>query len=89
MRALDLTRRDLIRALQPAIDGAVARRAEDLARRVVASGGVDADVSAPRDGACAITVSGPGLFAREFGSIDRAAEPVIAPAVAAGREQAP
>ena len=85
MTALDLTRVGLIRALAPAIDRAVVRRAEAVARRVREPGGVTAEVSPPRDGACTVTVSGPGLFAREFGGVDREAEPVIAPAVEASR----
>ncbi len=84
MNTLDLTRRDLIRALRPAVDGAVRARAEALARRIEdAAPDVTATTEGREDGGTVVTVSGPGLFAREFGSIDQAAEPVIGPAVAA------
>ena len=87
MSALDLTRGDLIRALKrigrrPAVDGAVRAKAEDLAARIAAAGGVAARASRRGEGDYVITASGPGLFAREFGGIDRAPQPVVGPAVA-------
>ncbi len=88
MSALDLTMRDLIRALsrltaRPAIDRAVRERAEAVAKRVEAEAGgsVTAAVARRGEGAYVVAVSGPDLFAREFGSVDRAPDPVIGPAV--------
>jgi hypothetical protein len=85
--ALDLTTRDLIRALSrvtaPAIDRAVRERAAAIAKRIEATGGnLTVDVVRWGEGAYVVAVSGPDLFAREFGSVDRAPEPVIGPAVA-------
>jgi hypothetical protein len=92
MSALDLTRADLIRALgavtsRPAIDGAVRRRAEALAERIEAAG-IDARVVRRGPSGYAVEALGPGLFAREFGSRDAPAEPVVGPAIdaLAGRE---
>lgn len=86
MSALDLTRGDLIRtlkrfAMRPAVDDAVKTKAEALAARIAETGGVTAQASRRGVGDYVVTVSGPGLFAREFGGVDRAAEPVIAPAI--------
>ncbi len=86
MRALDLTRGDLIRTLKrigrrPAIDGAVRAKAEALAARIAETGGVAAQASRRGDGDYVVAVSGPGLFAREFGGVDRAPSPVIGPAI--------
>ena len=93
--ALSLTRDDLVRALSglgdrrvmapgPAIDRAVAERAAALAREIEEIAGADGVTArVVRRGAATyeIVVSGPGLFAREFGSLTRAAEPVIAAAI--------
>jgi hypothetical protein len=93
VNALDLTTRDLIRALsrltaRPALDGAVRGRAEAVAKRIEATGGnLTVDVVRRGEGAYVVAVSGPDLFAREFGSVDHAPEPIVGPAVAA--ESAP
>ena len=87
MSALDLTRGDLIRTLRrigrgPAIDAAVRAKAEGLAARIGEAGNVTAQARRRGEGDYVVTVSGPGLFAREFGGVDRAPRPVIGPAVA-------
>ena len=89
MSGLDLTGADLIRALgdiarRPAVDAAVRDRAEQLAADVArATGGpVTARVLRRGDGNYVVDVSGPGLFAREFGSLAAPPDPVVGPAVA-------
>jgi hypothetical protein len=84
-KALSLTGADLIRALGDAaalisVERAVQSRAEALARDVE-GGDVTARVSRRGPADYTVTVSGPGLSAREFGSRARDAEPVIGPAV--------
>lgn len=86
MSALGLTGGDLIRALarigrRPAIDAAVRARAEDLAARIAEADGVTARASRRGEGDYVVTASGPGLFAREFGGVDRPPDPVVGPAV--------
>lgn len=87
MSTLDLTRADLIRALgriagRPAVDRAVRAHAETLAGAI---GETDAGVTAkilPRGLADYVVVaSGPNLFAREFGGMTTAAEPLIGRAI--------
>jgi hypothetical protein len=83
--ALTLTGDDLVRALTAAtsatVDGAVRRRAEDVARAVEAETGVAARAIRCGAGDYAVGLEGQGLFAREFGSVDTPAEPVIANAI--------
>ncbi len=85
MSAIDLTRGDLIRALgalvsaRPAVDAAVRARAEAIAARVDEAG-VAARVVRRGHADYAVEANGPGLFARELGSLDAPAEPVIGPA---------
>jgi len=90
MSALDLTRGDLIRTLKrigrrPAVEDAVRATAESLAARI-AETGVTAQASRRGEGDYVVTVTGPGLFAREFGGVDRAPQPVIGPAIDAERD---
>jgi hypothetical protein len=92
MTALDLTRSDLIGTLRrigrrPAVDGAVKAKAEGLAARIAEAGGVAARASRRGAGDYVVTVSGPGLFAREFGGVDQAPRPVIGPAVQAATSE--
>lgn len=88
MSTLDLTRADLIRALdriaeRPAIDRAVRARAEALAGAIgEADAGVTAEVLARGPADYLVAVSGPDLFAREFGALAAPAEPLIEPAIA-------
>ena len=84
MSAIELTRAGLIRALEaavaarPAVDAAVRSRAEALAGRI-AEAGLEARVLRRGPGDYTVEASGPGLFAREFGAHDTAADPVVAP----------
>jgi hypothetical protein len=90
MSGRELTSGDLVRALgsltaRPAVDAAVRTRAEMLAERIEArAGGEVADVRVVRRGpaAYAVEVSAPNLFGREFGSLDKPADPLIGAAVA-------
>lgn len=83
MRTLELTGRDLVRALttaivaRPAVDAAVRSRAERTAARA-AEAGVEARVVRRGHADYTVEASGPGLFAREFGSLDAPAEPLVA-----------
>ncbi len=81
MSALMLTGSDLVRALcaatSVAVDGTVRRRAEDVARTVEAETGVAAGVVRRGVGDYAVTLAGQGLFARAFGSVDKAPDPAI------------
>lgn len=71
----------LAAASRAAIDGAIETAAARAAAEI-AGGMPEAEVRiAPRAGAAAVTLAGPGLFAREFGALDSAADPVIAPAL--------
>lgn len=93
MTALDVTRIDLVRALanvvtRPAVDQAVRTRAETLAERIEAAGAgaVSARVERRAGSHYEVVVAGPDLFGREFGSLDREAEPVVAPAIDTSRK---
>lgn len=88
MTARATTGADLVRALrglsrQPAVRAAVRERAETLAVAIEEIGGegVAVTVAERSAGDVIVTASGPGLFAREFGSLAAPAEPVVAPAV--------
>jgi hypothetical protein len=83
-----LTSSDLVRALgsltsRPAVDAALRERAEQLADRIEARAEA-ADVRVVRRGPAdyAVEVSAPNLFAREFGSQDAPADPLIGAAIA-------
>ena len=94
MRGRDLTGADLVRALggltrRPAVAAALRARAETLAAAIEDAGGVTASVAERGAGDFVVTASGPSLFAREFGSLDRPAEPVVAAAVERMREGSP
>ena len=82
MSALMLTGGDLVRALaaatSAAVDGAVRRRAEDVARTIGAEADVIARVERRGTGDYAVGLERQGLFARAFGSVDKAADPAIA-----------
>jgi hypothetical protein len=85
MTALDLTRAGLLRALgdlmaHPAIDRAVHQRAETLVAEVEEDA-TNTTVAKRGPGDYVVTVSAPGLFAREFGSLGREAEPLIGTAI--------
>jgi hypothetical protein len=88
MSAMDLTRSGLIRGLEaaiaarPAVDAAVRARAETIAARI-AEAGVEARVVRRGHADYAVEASGPELFAREFGSLDAPAEPVVGAAAEA------
>ena len=88
MSARATTGADLVRALRglsrrPAVRVALRERAEAVAAAIAEAGGegVTATVVERSAGEAIVTASGPGLFAREFGSLDAPAEPVVAPAV--------
>ena len=71
--ALRLTGDDLVRALggmTPAVDRAARRQAEEVARVVHEEAGVVTRVTRRGSGDYVVSVEGPGLFAREFGSVD-------------------
>jgi hypothetical protein len=84
--ALMLTGADLVRALGavkalPAVDAAIARRADEVAG-ALAWAGTETRVLKRGDGDYLVTVSGAGVFAREFGSVAEPAAPFIAAALA-------
>ncbi len=86
MSARDITASDLARVLgdvaaRAAVDDAVKARAEALAATIDAAGDVDTQVTRAAPGDYRVTVSGPSLFAREFGGRDTPPDPVVAPAV--------
>lgn len=86
--ALRLTGGDLVQALAgalPAIDAAARRQAEAVAEVLREEAGVAARVTRRGDGDYVVSLEGPGLFAREFGSLDEAGEAAIAPAIAGMR----
>jgi len=93
--ALSLTQADLVRALaalrdRPAVDRAVAERAEALARAVAdAVGDEGVSVEVVRRGAAeyAVVLSGPEVVARAFGSSDGGGAPTIGTAIARITEQ--
>jgi hypothetical protein len=84
MSAIDLTRAGLIRGLEaaiaarPAVDRATAAAANAIAGRI-ADAELDARVERRGQADYAVEARGPELYAREFGSRDAAADPVIAP----------
>ncbi len=87
--ALKLTGADLVRALSaavasPAVDRAVRQRAETVARAVAAAAGngVATRLTRRESGDYVVSVAGAGLFAREFGSVDKPGDAVIADAIA-------
>ena len=84
--ALSLTGADLVRALSdiaalPAVDKAVRERADAVAR-ALATDRVTTRVLRRGPGDYVVSVSGEGLFAREFGSQTAEAEPAIHAAIA-------
>jgi hypothetical protein len=86
--ALKITGNDLARALaraalSPAVDAAVRTRAETVARDAGAGvDGVTTRVLRRDTGDYVVSIEGPGLFARAFGSLDAPADPAIADAIA-------
>jgi hypothetical protein len=84
-RSVSSTGGDLVRALGnaaalPAVDGAVERRAEAVAAEL-ARAGTETTVLKRGPGSYAVTVSGAGVFAREFGAVGAPAEPFVAAAL--------
>jgi hypothetical protein len=84
--SLALTGTDLARAIAevarlPAVDAALRERADTLAADL-AGNGIVTRVLRRETGDYAVSVEGPNLFAREFGSVNRPAEPAIADAIA-------
>ncbi len=83
-----LTAGDLARALggavTPAVDRAVRRRAEDVARAAqeAAGDGIVTRISRQESGDYVVSVAGQGLPAREFGALDAPGDAAIADAVA-------
>lgn len=83
------TRGDLVRALgafvaaRPSVDAAVQAKAEAIAARIEAAA-VEARVVRRGHADHAVEARGAGLFAREFGSVDAPAEPVVGPAAEGG-----
>lgn len=91
MTTTNLTRDGLIRALsrraRPMFDQAARRRAEKLVESLTDEERQLLATSIQRsEGHYAVTVAGPRLFDREFGSIDREADPVIGPAIETVRD---
>jgi hypothetical protein len=88
MTGLDLTGAALVRVLtaaaEAAVDTALRRRAEGLAAELADAGETEAGRKAP--GEYGVTLTAPGLFAREFGGAAGPGEPVLAPALARLRE---
>jgi len=83
--ALKLTGGDLARALSavsPAVDRAARRHAEDVARLVHEEAGVVTRILRRGSGDYIVSVEGPGLAAREFGSLDAPGDGRIANALA-------
>ncbi|MBN8996497.1 MAG: hypothetical protein J0H94_14855 [Rhizobiales bacterium] len=87
MNARELTGAGLVRALRgaaagPAVARAVAARADTLAAAIAAKHPGATVTVTPREAAeAAVMVSAGGLFAREFGSLASAPDPVIGPAI--------
>ena len=78
--ALKLTGADLARALgrtSPAVDRAARRHAEDVARIVHEEAGVATRVLRRESGDYVVSIEGPGLAAREFGSLDAPGDAAI------------
>jgi hypothetical protein len=85
MTTRDLTGAGIIRALggfRPAVRQALAARAGELAAAIAAREPAASVTAVERgEGEVVVTASAPGLFAREFGTRDAVADPVIGPAV--------
>jgi hypothetical protein len=86
MTTRDLTGAGIIRALggfRPAVTRALAARAGELAAAIAArEPGATATATERGEGEVVVTASAPGLFAREFGGLGTAPDPVIGPAIA-------
>jgi hypothetical protein len=86
---LRLTGGDLMRALgglSPAVDRAARGQAEEVARLLRAEAGMATRVTRRGNGDYVVSIEGQGLFAREFGSLDEPADPVIAQAIAESKQ---
>jgi hypothetical protein len=85
MTTRDLTGAGIIRALggfRPAVRQALAARAGALAAALAAREPAASVTTTERGEAeIVVTASAPGLFAREFGTRDALADPVIGPAI--------
>lgn len=81
---LRLTGSDLVRALNgatPAVDRTARGQAEEVARLVREETGMATRVTRRGSGDYVVSVEGQGLFAREFGSVDRPGAAAIAQAI--------
>ncbi len=76
----DIGRRIAAAARRP-IAAAVATEADRVAAALAAAAPGSTAGSMGRAGGLKVTLTGPGLFAREFGAIDSAADPIVAPAL--------
>jgi hypothetical protein len=85
MTTRDLTGTGIIRALggfRPAVRQALAARAGELAAAIAArEPAATVTVTDRGEAEIVVTVSAPGLFAREYGGRDAVADPVIGPAI--------
>ncbi len=73
--------RSLAAAARAPIASALANEASRAAAMLAAAAPEASTAISRQDGAALVTLVGPGLFAREFGAIDSAADPVVAPAI--------
>ncbi len=80
MSAEDIGRRIAAAARRP-IAAAVASEASRVANALAASAPGSSAGTTRREGGVEVTLTGPGLFAREFGALDSAADSVVAPAL--------
>lgn len=85
-RSLDLIAADLVAALgalvrRPAVDRALAEGAAAVAEAVVAAGASSATIVHRGPGDYEVVAAGPGLLAREFGTLGAPPRRVIAPAI--------
>lgn len=71
----------LKKAVNPTISAALRRNAERFRQGVMEAEGDVPSVSLGTRVSLDMTVSGENLFAREFGALDAAADPVIVPAI--------
>jgi hypothetical protein len=85
MTTRDLTGAGIIRALggfRPAVRQALAARASTLAATIAArEPGATVAATVRGEAEVVVTASAPGLFAREFGTRNAVADPVIGPTV--------
>ena len=73
--------RSIAASLGKPIETAVRVRAGEVAAVLGGAGEGGSARAEPRAGGASVHVTGPGLFAREFGAIDGTSDPVLAPAL--------